>query len=369
MNVQLLWKRKEAASPPEEAVPSVSTRREMLKDLAVLPVLGLAGWGASRSRALYGFDSLSGATVQLNRVALGELKGELPKGKLGNHELTRLIMGGNLIANNAHARDLSYVNSLFKAYNTEKKVFETLILCEQAGINSIAVGDGIALNSKILNKYKSLTGSKIKVIHYLYINENIENNCEKLKKTIDLGSEIIIVQGVGADLLVQNNRLEVIEEMLNRIRSNGFEAGLGAHAIDTLVTCEENGIIPDFYFKTMHHDNYWSAHPRENRTKFEFLGHTKLSSLTKDHNQWYENVFDTYPDRTVEFINRAQVPVIGFKVLAAGAIQPQDGFKYAFENGADFICVGMFDFQLVNDVNICIETLQNLQNRKRAWFA
>jgi len=63
------------------------------------------------------------------------------------------------------------------------------------------------------------------------------------------------------------------------------------------------------------------------------------------------------------------VPVMGFKVLAAGAIHPKSGFKWAFENGADFICVGMFDFQVVDDVNICIETLQQLQNRTRKWYA
>jgi hypothetical protein len=91
--------------------------------------------------------------------------------------------------------------------------------------------------------------------------------------------------------------------------------------------------------------------------------------LKSDHNMWHDNLFDTFPDLTLEFINRVKVPVIGFKVLAGGAIHPKDGFRYAFENGADFICVGMFDFQIVDDVNICIDTLQNLQNRKRAWFA
>jgi hypothetical protein len=30
---------------------------------------------------------------------------------------------------------------------------------------------------------------------------------------------------------------------------------------------------------------------------------------------------------------------------AAGAIEPQVGFMYAFDNGADFICVGMYDFR------------------------
>ncbi len=59
---------------------------------------------------------------------------------------------------------------------------------------------------------------------------------------------------------------------------------------------------------------------------------------------------------------------MGFKVLAAGAITPEDGFKWAFENGADFICVGMFDFQIVNDVNVCINLLENLENRQRKWY-
>jgi len=50
-------------------------------------------------------------------------------------------------------------------------------------------------------------------------------------------------------------------------------------------------------------------------------------------------------------------PWIAFKVLAAGAFLPKDGFRFAFENGADFICVGMFDFQVVEDVNVASEVL------------
>jgi len=84
---------------------------------------------------------------------------------------------------------------------------------------------------------------------------------------------------------------------------------------------------------------------------------------------FHDNCFCTYPDETIEFANRVTIPIMGYKVLAAGAIQPKNGFTWAFENGADFICVGMFDFQVVDDVNICVETLQNMQNRKRKWFA
>jgi hypothetical protein len=87
-----------------------------------------------------------------------------------------------------------------------------------------------------------------------------------------------------------------------------------------------------------------------------------------DHNKFHDNCFCLFPDKTVEFVNRTKVPVMGFKVLAAGAIQPEDGFKWAFQNGADFICVGMFDFQIVDDVNIATSVLKNLPDRKREWF-
>ena len=359
--IKVLRKKKQPTPAPATVPEVVNTRREMLKDLATLPVLGLFGWGAYKSSKLYNIDTLSGATIQINRASLSGLKGELPKGKVGNQELSRLIMGGNLIGGWAHARDLIYASELFVAYNTEKKIFETLMLCEQAGINCINIGFPTIAT---MVKYKKITGSKIKVITQVGISEKSDDIYENVTTAIDNGMDIIQLQGNWCDWLVRDNRLEVIAGLMDRIRSNGIVAGMGAHTIDSFIICEENGIIPDYYMKTMHHDNYWSAHPREYRQPFEVDG-----KLHKDHNMFHDNCFCPFPDRTVEFVNRAQVPVMGFKVLAAGAIHPSDGFKWAFENGADFICVGMFDFQVVNDVNICIETLQNLQNRKREWYA
>jgi hypothetical protein len=52
--------------------------------------------------------------------------------------------------------------------------------------------------------------------------------------------------------------------------------------------------------------------------------------------------------------------------MAAGAITPQDGIRYAFENGADFVCAGMFDWQIVEDVNATIEISGSLGNRSRS---
>ncbi len=318
------------------------------------------GWGAFRSQQQFGVDTLSGATIQIGGADISELKGELPKGKIGDHEISRLVAGGNLIGGWAHARDLQYVSSLFRAYNTEKKIFETLILAEKAGINTINIGFP---TNELLQKYKKMTGSKIKVISQVH--PDMENNdyFVNIDKAIDMGVDILQVQGNWCDWLVRDNRIDVIEKMMNRIKEQGYTAGLASHTVDALIACEEQNIIPDYYMKTMHHDKYWSAHPIENRVPFEVDGKNYL-----DHNKFHNNIFCLFPDRTVEFVQRAKVPVMGFKVLAAGAISPDDGFNWAFKNGADFVCVGMFDFQVVNDVNITIDVLDKLQSRSREWY-
>ena len=55
--------------------------------------------------------------------------------------------------------------------------------------------------------------------------------------------------------------------------------------------------------------------------------------------------------------------------LAAGAIKPRSGYSYAFRNGADFICNGMFDYQVEDNVALIKELLPKVQRRKRAWMA
>jgi uncharacterized membrane protein YphA (DoxX/SURF4 family) len=350
----------EAREAPGTSAPETgNSRREALKNLATLPVLGALGWGAFR-HANKQVDVMSGATIQLNFTSLAELKGELPKGKIGPHEISRLVAGGNLVGGWAHARDLIYASSLFKAYNTEWKVYETLMLAEQAGINAINIGFP---TNALIAKYKKATGSKIKVISQVHPDLEKNDYYVNIDKAIDFGVDIVQIQGNQVDWLVRDNRIDVVEKMMDHIRRQGYVAGLASHTVDALIATEEHGIIPDYYMKTMHHDNYWSAHPIENRVPFEVDGKNYL-----DHNKFHNNCFCLFPDRTAEFVERAKVPVMGFKVLAAGAIHPRDGFNWAFEKGADFICVGMFDFQVVEDVNITIDVLSNLKGRTRSWY-
>jgi hypothetical protein len=117
--------------------------------------------------------------------------------------------------------------------------------------------------------------------------------------------------------------------------------------------------------KTFHHDKYWSAHPKENRSEFMH----NLHNSDVDQLQYHDNLWCPSADEVEEFFKTVKVPWIAYKVLAAGAIVPEDGFKFAFERGADFICVGMFDFQIIHNANIVYSMLNEGLDRKRDWYA
>lgn len=330
--------------------PAGLSRRRILAGLMGSPVAGSFALAVMKKRGYVSFeeknlegepDGRSGATKKFDLGAsLKDLKGRLPVGQIKDVKLSRMIMGGNLIGGWAHARDLIYVSKLIKAYHHRQKVFETLRLAEACGVNTILTNPMLC---DIINDYWRNTGGKIQFIS--------DCGCgwvpDLVKKSIDNGACACYIQGAEADELVKTGQFDVIEESLDLIRGSGLPAGIGAHNLSTLVACVEKGFVPDFWVKTLHETNYWSAKPEPE----------------------CDNIWCTDPAATVEFMGKLTQPWIAFKVLAAGAIHPKDGFKFAFQNGADFICVGMYDFQMVEDVNLALDVLDSKPERTRPWCA
>ena len=339
------------ATEKKEAVPhTFFERREILKGMATSPFLGIfvffvlkkMGWESYEEKKLQErIDSVSRATVKtFDFSSLKDLKGKVPHAKILNLELSRVILGGNLIGGWAHARDLIYVSKLVKAYHNRTKIFETFLLAEKCGINTFLTNPVLC---SVINEYWKRNIGKIQFISDC----GGKNLLDGVKKSIDNGASACYVHGGIADQLVLEGKVEEIGKTLDLIKQNGLPAGIGGHALETVRACVEFGLEPDFWMKTLHKIDYWSARPDDQ----------------------HDNIWCTNPEETIEYMRNLKQPWIAFKTLAAGAIHPNEGFRFAFENGADFICVGMYDFQTVDDVNIALEVMNDDLKRERPWFA
>lgn len=290
---------------------------------------------------------------------LQEAGGNIPLGKLGNLSITRMIMGCNQISGYAHARDLRYANALFKAYHTDDKVLETLYLGEKAGINTAFMTNP---NYPLFNRYKRENNGKLQSICQTYLKP--EDFLGDIDRAIGNGANALYIQGGEGDKYVREGKTSMLGKAIEHIKKQGYSAGVGAHSLEVIKACEKEGIPADFYVKTFHHDRYWSAHPESERVEFS-VDHVR----SDNHNQIHDNMFDLFPLKTADYMRSIKKPWIAFKVLAGGAILPADGFRYAFENGADFICVGMFDFQIADNVKTINKVLSGLNGRQREWFS
>jgi hypothetical protein len=268
-------------------------RREVLRHLATLPMLGAFSFGVASKLKMYSSeeqglaDAISGASIKKFEVKqLADLKGELPKGKIKDKVFSKMILGGNLLSGWAHSRDLIYVSSLVRAYHTKQKIFETFQ--DQNSVVlipffRIQLSDRLSMNTGTKGYGKMQFIADCAGLNYdgtgtptLQAIQRVYRHC---KKAIDDGATACYIQGETADHYIQHNRIDEIVGAMNLVRDAGLPVGIGAHRIETIMRCVELGLETDFWMKTLHHHNYWSA----------------------KHPEWHDNMYCFKPAETISF--------------------------------------------------------------------
>jgi hypothetical protein len=278
-------------------------------------------------------------------------KETLPMGKMGDQEFSRLIMGGNLIGGYSHSRDLNYVSTLMRRYNTDAKIRETLELGEAHGITAINTYV-MQENSSLFDHWKG--GGKMK--WFAQVRLDADGGYSQIQKAVDEGAAGIHITGDTAESLLTQGKFEKVGETVQLIKSKKRVAGVAAHDLRVMIECEKAKLDVDFYQKTLHSHDYFTA-PRPG----------EKDALGPHDNSWCSD-----PQAVIDFMATVKKPWIAFKILAAGAIQPRAAFPYAFNYGADFILVGMFDWQIEEDVKLARRVIAAVASpdskRTRPWY-
>ena len=352
-------------------------RRKMLGAMGTLPLLATTSCTLSKGKPQERVDAMTAPTpiiepdrkeyarlksLDLNDPKVRDKQKKMPVGRIGNLTLGRLISGSNLISLNMHARDLEYVTDLAAHYNTEERVLMTLKKCEEYGANGIVLKNHNFKRFK-LSRYWDEWGGRMKWIADV-ITTDINAYERLLVEHLELGASAAYLWGGASDTWYYQKKQANIIKAFEIMKKYDIPVGICAHRLEPIAFCEKEGLKPDFYMKTLHHDRYWSAHPKAGRRYMEMF-----EKESEDHAEYHDNMFCHDAEETVAFMQDVKVPWIAFKVLAAGAIPAQDGLNYAFASGADFVCLGMFDFQVQQDVSLTLKAIEQSKNRKRPWVA
>ncbi len=279
----------------------------------------------------------------------------MPCGFLGKAKVSRMLFGGNLIGGYMHCRDLSYVNQLFRAYANEDKIIETLKIAEDNGINTV-----FETGAKYVARYNEKYNGNMQFIPHIRPKSTDKQLEDEIKMKIDLGAIALYCWGVHSDVLVRDGQVDQLKRAVEIAKKYDLPVGVCGHSLSVPMACEEHKIPCDFYVKTFHTDDYPSATPKHLRKDYMWCGGAE---------GWFDNMWCIDVDKTIEFFKGVDKPWVAFKVLAAGALHPRKAFAHAFKSGADFIAVGMFDWQVEGNCEMVKRLVRREAERERPWRA
>jgi hypothetical protein len=282
------------------------------------------------SKAVTG-STLTLATAQSKSVSADEIMTSaplLPTIRLGEHYLTRLIVGSNPISGYSYLGPI--LDRHMRDYFTSERIVEFLWACEREGINT----HQFSRPEQMADVFRRLRehGSKMKFI-CLHAGgpERIS-----VQKVVDYTKPIAIAHHGGVtDRLFREGKSGEVRDFIKRVKDAGVLAGVSAHNPDCIKRIADEGWQVDFFMTCFYYLT---------RTKEELAKMPSVVTVQVGY-----PFFASDPMTMTEVVRQVDQPCLGFKILAAGRMcnsndKVEAAFKFAFEHikSTDGVIVGMY---------------------------
>jgi hypothetical protein len=251
----------------------------------------------------------------------------LPTIKLGPHDVTRLIIGGNPLYGYSH------FNRLFSQHMVEwatpDHVADVLRSCEQNGINTWQFSHTERPISDLRRHREQ--GGKLQWI--LLSHAEIENDHKLIREVAKEKPIGIVHHGGSAERKRRSGKIAEVRDFLKAVRDSGVLVGLSTHDPSFLEEAQSQNWDVDFFMTAL----YYLSRTAPDVEKL--LGQRPLGEVYLPQD----------PPRMCKAIRQTKKPCLAYKVLAAGRLtdtpkQIDAAFQFAFDNikPTDGMIIGMY---------------------------
>jgi hypothetical protein len=251
----------------------------------------------------------------------------LPEIKLGEHRVTRLILGSNPF--NGFSYGIPSLDQHMREWSTPEHVAGVLRQCEQNGINTWQFSYYPA-SMEALKLHRS-EGGRLQWI--LLTGGAMRENPGPIGEVVKLKPIAIVHHGGVTDERYRAGNMEKVRDYLKAIRDSGVLVGVSTHLPAVVEYVEERNWDIDFFMTCVFQIGRPEAETRK------ILGDLPLGQV----------FLESDPPRMCRAIRQARRPCLAFKILAAGRHgsspeQLERAFRFAFTNikPQDGVIVGMY---------------------------
>lgn len=251
----------------------------------------------------------------------------LPTIKLGNSDVTRLIVGGNPFSGNSHVS--SSMDAEMEDYFSTKTIKETLWSCLEHGMNTAQMRADKHI-MRILREFRQEGGSMHWIAQTASEVASFEGNVRQIMQYEPVA---IYHHGSVTDDLYKRGEIAEIKRRMAILRDTGVPAGLCSHMPEVILRAEDEGWGADWYMCCVY-----------NLSRAD-----RVSSAITGVSNFGEPFFDEDIPIMYDTIRKVPKPCMAFKILGATRrCDTPEGIRNAFAEAyanikpTDGVIVGVF---------------------------